>query len=90
MAAFNAHTTTSSEPFDYPKSSLQPSRRYKKAPDRKHIGPYAEDMKSVFGIGNGDGLSSMDVAGISLRLGQALLRKVEELEKRVEELESKE
>ena len=26
VAAFNAHTTTSSEPFDYPKSSLQPSR----------------------------------------------------------------
>ena len=26
VAAFNAHTTTGSEPFDYPKSSLQPSR----------------------------------------------------------------
>lgn len=26
VAAFNAHTATSSEPFDYPKSSLQPSR----------------------------------------------------------------
>ncbi|NWL14576.1 DNA mismatch repair endonuclease MutL [Pseudoalteromonas sp. Scap03] len=26
VAAFNAHNATSSEPFDYPKSSLQPSR----------------------------------------------------------------
>ena len=65
--------------------------------DEKHIGPMAEDFVSAFDVGTireSDGqrenqyLAAGDVAGIALAGIQALLDKIEELEKRIAELEA--
>jgi hypothetical protein len=58
-----------------------------KLTEERHIGPFAEDFHRVFGTGElnnpkvDKSLSSMDVAGVSLRAVQALMNKIEALEK---------
>ncbi|MDH3377867.1 MAG: tail fiber domain-containing protein [Gammaproteobacteria bacterium] len=60
-------------------SRLPVSRwRFKKGPDREHIGPMAEDFREVFGIGDGTHISVTDAQGIALAAIQGLNNKLEE------------
>ncbi len=47
---------------------------------RPHLGPYAEDMQRLFGLGNGREIFLMDAIGITLAGIQALTARVKELE----------
>jgi len=47
---------------------------------KPHIGPYAEDFKAAFGVGDGVTINPIDAMGICLAAIQALTRKVEMLE----------
>ena len=57
-----------------------------KSTNERHIGPFAEDFYRIFGTGDLDNqdankyLSTMDVAGVSLRGVQILIDKIENLE----------
>jgi hypothetical protein len=46
----------------------------------RHIGPYAEDFKSTFGIGDGRVIHAVDAIGICLKAIQELSAKVKQLE----------
>lgn len=50
--------------------------------NKKHISPMAEDFQRIFGIGDGAGLASKDIAGIALQA-------IKELSKEVDLLKSK-
>ena len=71
------------------------SWQYKDSQER-HIGPYAEDFVSAFDVGTirEDGkrenmyLAAGDVAGVALAGVKALLERIEQLEKRIAELEA--
>lgn len=58
---------------------------YYKGTDEMHIGPFAEDFHKIFGTGDrnssdiGRYLSTIDVAGVSLRGVQILISEIEEL-----------
>ncbi len=55
----------------------------------EHIGPMAQDFYRLFGVGdNNTTITSIDADGISLAAIQALLEKMEVLEKRIAELEA--
>lgn len=57
----------------------------------EHIGPMAQDFYALFGIGEDDKhISTLDPSGVALSAIKALLERVEVLEKRISELESKE
>ena len=47
---------------------------------RSHIGPYAEDFKTAFGVGDGVTISTIDAVGVCLAAIKALSQKVESLE----------
>ena len=47
---------------------------------RSHIGPYAEDFKLAFGVGDGVTISTIDAIGVYLAAIKALSQKVESLE----------
>jgi hypothetical protein len=49
----------------------------------EHIGPYAEDMQRLFGVGDGKTIFLMDMLGIAVSGIQALTSRVQELEKQV-------
>ncbi len=57
--------------------------------DEYHIGPMAQDFYAAFQTGNDNkSISSIDPAGVSLAAIQALLEKVQQLEKEIEKLKS--
>jgi trimeric autotransporter adhesin len=72
--------------------TLPVERWFYKQTEERHIGPFAEDFHRVFGTGElnnpkvDKSLSSMDVAGVSLRAVQALMNKIEALETENSEL----
>jgi hypothetical protein len=45
-----------------------------------HIGPYAEDFRAAFGVGDGVTISTIDAVGVCLAAIKALSEKVETLE----------
>ena len=45
-----------------------------------HIGPYAEDFRKAFGVGDGVTISTIDAVGVCLAAIKALSEKVERLE----------
>ncbi len=45
-----------------------------------HIGPYAEDFRAAFGVGDGVTINTMDAVGVCLAAIKALSEKVEALE----------
>ena len=53
--------------------------RYKSTAEL-HIGPYAEDFREVFGVGDGRTLAVVDVMGVMLTAVKALATRVKELE----------
>ena len=54
-----------------------------------HVGPMAQDFAAAFGLGGDDrSISTLDADGISLAAIQALYEEVQELRKRVAELEA--
>ena len=56
----------------------------------KHVGPTAQDFYATFGLGDDDKtISTVDPSGVALAGVQALLDKIEQLEVRIAELESK-
>ena len=54
--------------------------------DSKHIGPVAEDFQRLFGVGDGETLSTVDIDGVVLAAIQGLRGEVEEKERRIAEL----
>jgi len=48
--------------------------------DERHIGPYAEDFKKMFGLGDGMTISTIDAIGVLMASVKALSTKVRELE----------
>jgi hypothetical protein len=56
------------------------------ADHQPHIGPYAEDMQRLFGLGNGREIFLMDAIGICLGSIQALSGRVQQLEGQLSEL----
>lgn len=55
--------------------------------DEVHIGPYAEDFRDTFGVGDGITIKYVDMFGVLFATVQHLLMKNAELTARVEELE---
>ncbi len=58
--------------------------KYKKgvADEGEHIGPYAEDFRELFGVGDGETINVIDALGVCLKAIQELSAKVNELESR--------
>ena len=58
--------------------------KYKKgvADEGEHIGPYAEDFRELFGIGDGETINVIDALGVCLKAIQELSAKVNDLESR--------
>lgn len=56
--------------------------KYKKGveDEGEHVGPYAEDFKSRFGLGDGKSISVIDEMGVTLSAVKALANKVDKLE----------
>jgi len=57
--------------------------RYKPATgleQQTHIGPYAEDFRAAFGVGDGVTISTIDAIGVCLAAIKALSEKVDTLE----------
>jgi len=48
--------------------------------EERHIGPYAEDFKREFGLGNGKGIAYQDAIGVTMKAVQDLADKVDRLE----------
>lgn len=61
--------------------------KYKGLPG-EHIGPYAEDFKEIFGLGDGEVIPMVDAIGVLFASVQHLIRKNDDLLLRVEELEN--
>ena len=49
--------------------------------DSDHIGPYAEDFKETFGVGDGVTINLLDAVGVGLSATKGLAKKVKKLEK---------
>jgi hypothetical protein len=49
----------------------------------RHIGPYAEDFKKRFGVGDGVTLHPVDAAGVALAAVKGLAKKIDKIEKKV-------
>jgi len=71
-AALEALKKTPVEAWDY-KPGIEDGRR--------HVGPYAEDVRRNFGIGDGQSVNLMDEIGITMSAVQGLAEKVDRLEK---------
>jgi hypothetical protein len=52
-------------------------------PEQSHIGPYAEDFNQLFEVGVDDRISVVDQGGVTFAAIKALLKRVEELEAKV-------
>jgi hypothetical protein len=52
---------------------------------KKHLTPMAEDFNAIFGLGNGDGISPADLAGVALQAVKELNQKVELLEQKLKD-----
>lgn len=64
--------------------------RYKTdAETDRHIGPFAEDFQSLFGIGDGKHISAVDFAGVSLSAIKALKNELSNKNARIEELSAR-
>lgn len=50
---------------------------------RAHIGPYAEDFRAAFGIGDGVTINTIDAVGVCLAAIKALSERVETLESKL-------
>ena len=48
--------------------------------DRDHLGPYAEDFRGTFGLGDGKTINIIDAIGIGLSATKGLAKKVKVLE----------
>ena len=48
--------------------------------DRDHLGPYAQDIKSIFGLGDDETIHTVDAIGIGLSATKGLAKRVERLE----------
>lgn len=55
------------------------SWRYK-GDEQRHVGPYAEDMESHFGVGNGRGIPAMDAMGVSYAGLKEAARRIKAIE----------
>jgi len=55
------------------------------ADEKAHIGPYAEDMKEIFKVGDGVTINYLDAIGILFKANQELIARVKELEEKVGE-----
>lgn len=61
---------------------------YRESSRDRHLGPFAEDFRSAFGIGGAEGRISLgDAAGVSLAAIQGLLLELDERDRRIESLE---
>jgi len=49
----------------------------------RHMGPYAEDFKKEFGVGDGKTINVVDAMGVTMAAIQGLSKKVDKLEQRV-------
>ena len=56
---------------------------------RTHIGPYAEDFRASFGVGDGVTISTIDAIGVCLAAIKALVARVEGLEAELEAADRK-
>jgi hypothetical protein len=54
--------------------------RMKKAPDKVHAGPVAEDFHAIFGLGDDKGISGRDLAAVCMMALKELAEKVERIE----------
>ena len=60
---------------------------YKTEPDKRHVGPMAQDFMATFGVGSSDRtILQVDADGVALAAIQALLRRMERLEAQNQEL----
>jgi len=53
---------------------------YKSDPERRHIGPNAQELSALFGIGDDNSISTVDPAGIALVAIQELYKKTKEID----------
>ena len=51
--------------------------------NKKHLGPYAEDFKQLFGVGDGVTINVLDALGVALAAIKELSAKVDELETQI-------
>lgn len=51
--------------------------------DRNHIGPYAEDFKDKFGVGNGQSINIIDMMGVILGSVKELANRLDSIERRI-------
>jgi len=64
--------------------------RYKTdAETDRHIGPFAEDFQTIFGLGDGKTISAVDFAGVSLSAIKALKDELRTKDSRIEELSAR-
>lgn len=64
--------------------------RYKTDPEtNRHIGPFAEDFQSLFGIGDGKHISAVDFAGVSLSAIKALKNELAIKDDRIKDLSTR-
>jgi hypothetical protein len=62
---------------------------YKHRPDRRYIGPMAQDFHAIFGLGDDDkGISTLDSDGVMYAAIQGLIEELKERDQRVDKLES--
>jgi hypothetical protein len=47
---------------------------YKSELGERHLGPMAQDMKEIFGVGDGKSIALVDVMGLLMLLGKAVAR----------------
>jgi hypothetical protein len=50
------------------------------ADGKRHVGPYAEDFKREFGVGDGKSIALQDAVGVTMKAVQDLAEKVDKLE----------
>jgi len=63
---------------------------YKAAPDRRHMGPMAEDFHALFGLGADEKhLAPSDVTGVALAAVKELSEQLKEKDRRIAELEAR-
>jgi hypothetical protein len=63
---------------------------YKKGdPERRHIGPVAEEFQEIFGLGDGETINMVDTTGIAFAAIQGLREEVRTRDERIAELEAR-
>jgi hypothetical protein len=61
---------------------------YKDEPDKRHLGPMAQDFYGAFGVGQDDKtITFLDEGGVALAAIQGLNQKLEEKDARIQSLE---